>query len=128
MERRIQAFENKCYRRMLGTSYREHKPNEYVYQQVSDLARRQELLLSTVKRCKLSRFGHVCRHNTMPTITLQETVDGIGSIIYHLSSSYVDETAYLVSCRLVEEDLVNHEGQHQGMDRPVNVVIVVHRR
>ena len=29
MERRIQAFENKCYRRMLGISYRAHK---YVWQ------------------------------------------------------------------------------------------------
>ena len=28
-ERRIQAFENKCCRRMLGISYREHKTNEY---------------------------------------------------------------------------------------------------
>ena len=30
LERGIQAFENKCYRRMLGLSYREHKTNEYV--------------------------------------------------------------------------------------------------
>ena len=30
LERRIQAFENKCYRRMLDMSYREHKTNEYV--------------------------------------------------------------------------------------------------
>ena len=32
-ESRIQAFGNKCYRRMLGISYREHKANEYVWQQ-----------------------------------------------------------------------------------------------
>ena len=63
MERRIQAFKNKCYRRMLGISYRDHKTNEYVWQQVSILAGRQELLLSTVKRRKISRFGHVCRHS-----------------------------------------------------------------
>ena len=29
-EREIQVFENKCYRKMLGTSSREHKTNEYV--------------------------------------------------------------------------------------------------
>ena len=28
LDRRIQAFENKCYRRMLGVSYREHTTNE----------------------------------------------------------------------------------------------------
>ena len=34
LEKRIQGFENKCYRRMLGMSYREHKTNEYIRQQV----------------------------------------------------------------------------------------------
>ena len=42
-----------------GLSYREQKTNEYVWQQVSILAGRQELLLSTVKRRKLSWFGHM---------------------------------------------------------------------
>ena len=40
LERRILAFENKCYRRMLAISYREHKTNEYVWQPVDILARR----------------------------------------------------------------------------------------
>ena len=61
LERRIQAFENKCYRSMLGISYREHKTNEYVWQKVSILAGPQEPLLSTITRRKLSWFGHVCR-------------------------------------------------------------------
>ena len=56
---------------MFGISYREHKINDYVWKQVIILARRQELLLSTVKRCKLSWFGHVCRHGTLPNIILQ---------------------------------------------------------
>ena len=28
---------------------------------------------------------------------------------------------------VAEEDIVNHEGQHQKMDRPVDVVIAAHR-
>ena len=56
---------------MLGISYREHKTNEYVWQQVSILAGSQELLLSTIKRRKLSWFGHVCSHDTLLTIILQ---------------------------------------------------------
>ena len=76
LERWIQAFESKCYMRMLGISYREHKTNEYVWQQVDILVRRQELLLSTFKRRRLSWFGHVCRHATLPKIILQGTVDG----------------------------------------------------
>ena len=49
----------------LGISYREHKTNEYVWQQVNILARRQELLLSTVKRRNVSWFGQVCRRDTL---------------------------------------------------------------
>ena len=61
---------------MLGISYREHKTNEYVSQQVSNLAGLQELLLSAVECRKLSWFGHVCRHDTAPKIILQSSVDG----------------------------------------------------
>ena len=45
LERQIQAFGNRCYRRMLGISYREHITNDYVWQRVNILAGRQELLL-----------------------------------------------------------------------------------
>ena len=54
MERIIQALENKCSRRMLGISHKEHKVDEYAWQQINILTGRQELLLSTVKRRKLS--------------------------------------------------------------------------
>ena len=41
------------------------------------LDERQELLLSTVKSHTLSWFGHVCRHDTLPKIIIQQgTVDG----------------------------------------------------
>ena len=50
--------------------YTDHKTNEYVWQQVDILAGRQELLLSTVERRKLSWFGHVYRHETLPKIIL----------------------------------------------------------
>ena len=49
---------------MLGISYREHKTNEYVWQQVNILAGHQELLLPTAKLSKLSRFSYICRHDT----------------------------------------------------------------
>ena len=76
LERRIKVFENKCYIRMLCISHREHKTNEYVWQQVTILPGPQELLLSTVNRRKLPWFGHVCRHDTRPKIILQVSVDG----------------------------------------------------
>ena len=61
---------------MLGMSYREHKTNDYVWQQVRILAGPQKLLLSIVKGHRLSWFGHVCRHDTLPNVILQVSVDG----------------------------------------------------
>ena len=43
--------------------------------EVSILAGPQELLLSTVKRLKLSWFGHVCRHDKLRKITLEGSMD-----------------------------------------------------
>ena len=56
--------------------YREHETNEYIWQQVDILAGRQELSLSTVKRRKLSWFGHVRRLDTLANIVPQGTVGG----------------------------------------------------
>ena len=74
--RRIQAFENKCYRRMIGISDKEHKTNKYVWQQVNILGGHQQLLLSTVKRRRFSWFDHVCHHDTLPKIIRQGTLVG----------------------------------------------------
>ena len=60
---------------MLGISHTDHNTNEYVWQQVSVLTGHHDLLLSTVKYRKLSLFGRVSRHDTLPTIILQGTVD-----------------------------------------------------
>jgi hypothetical protein len=64
-ERRIQAFEYKCLRRLLRISYLEHKTNQFVRNTVSALVGPQEPLLATVKRRKLAWFGHVTRHNSL---------------------------------------------------------------
>ena len=49
-----------------------------VWQQANILTGHRELLLSTVKRRKLSWFVHVCRQDTLPKIILQGTVGGSG--------------------------------------------------
>ena len=59
--------------------------------QLADIrAGRQELLLSTVKRLKLSWFGHVCRHDTLPKIILAYKEQGMVGLV------------------VAEEDLINH--------------------
>ena len=75
-ERRIQAFETKCFRRLLRISYRERKTNEYVRRELTSRVGPQEPLLATVKRRKLSWFAHVTRHNSLSKTILQGTVEG----------------------------------------------------
>ena len=74
--KRVQTFETKCFRRLLRISWKDHKMNKFVWDQVTRLAGPQEPLLAVVKRRKLSWFGHVTRHNTLPKTVLQGTLEG----------------------------------------------------
>ena len=75
-ERRIQAFETKCFRRLLRISYKDRKTNEYVRKEIEHRVGPQEPLLAKVKRRKLSWFAHTTRHNTLCKTILQGTVEG----------------------------------------------------
>ena len=61
---------------MFGISWRDHKTNDFVISQITSLAGPQEPLLATVKKRKLSWFGHVTRHNSLPKTILQGTLEG----------------------------------------------------
>ena len=74
--KKVQTFETKCFRRMLGITWQEKKTNEYVKSQVASLDGPQEPLLAVIKRRKLTWFGHVIRHNTLPKTILQGTLEG----------------------------------------------------
>ena len=65
MKKRIQAFETKCLRKLLRTSYLEHKTDDWVRSKISFLVGPQEPLLATVKRRKLAWFRHVTGHNSL---------------------------------------------------------------
>ena len=75
-ERRLQAFEMKCFRRLLGISYREHKTNEFVCQQILACVGKYQLLLPTIKRRKFCWFGHVVRNKSLSKTILQGYTEG----------------------------------------------------
>ncbi len=75
-EKKVQAFENKCLRKLLGIHYWEHKTNQFVRDMVTSLVGPQETILQTVKRRKLAWFGHVVRHDSLAKTVLQGTVEG----------------------------------------------------
>ena len=76
IERRIQAFEMRCYRRILGISYKDRVTNAEVEEKIRIAAGPFEKLLRTVKKRKLKWFGHVTRSNGLEKTILQGTVPG----------------------------------------------------
>ena len=69
-------------------------------QHVNVFIERYDILQSIIKRRKLLRLGHVCRHDTLPKTILQETVEDIKVVV-------------------TEEDCV--ERLHQWVNKPVTI-------
>ena len=96
LQRRIQAIEMRCYRKIVHISYKGHVTNEEVRAKIQQATGPHEDLLTTVKRHKLQWYGrvpfirsgqnHLARHNKRRKKTRQ-TEEEVGR-------------------------------QHQGMDRP----------
>ena len=76
IERRIQALEMRCFRKLLGISYRDHITNEEVKARIGNAIGPYEDLLTTVKRHKLKWYGHVTRSSGLAKTILQGTVQG----------------------------------------------------
>ena len=74
LERRIQALETRCFRRLLGISYRDHVTNEEVKSRIRQASGPYEDLLTTVKKRKLKWYGHVSRSSGLAKTILQGTV------------------------------------------------------
>ena len=75
-EKRIQAFETKCPRKLLLISDVEHKTNDWVRSKINFLVDLQEPLLATVKRWKLAWFGHATCHSSLSRTILEGILKG----------------------------------------------------
>ena len=76
IERRIQALEMRCYRRLLYISYKDHVTNEEVRNRIQNAIGVHDDLLTTVKKRKLRWYGHISRSSGMAKTILQGTVKG----------------------------------------------------
>ena len=74
LQRRIQAMEMRCYRKILYMSYKDHVSNEEVRAKIQQAIGPHEDPLTIVKRRKLQWYGHVCRSSGLAKTTLQSTV------------------------------------------------------
>ena len=64
LQRRIQAMEMRCYRKILCISYKDHVTNKEVHNRIKQAIGPYEDLL-TIKRRKLKWYGHVSRTSGM---------------------------------------------------------------
>ena len=74
LQRRIQAMEMRCYRKIPRISYKDHVANEEVCAKIQQAIGPHEDLLTIVKRRKLQWCGHVSRSLCLAKTILQGTV------------------------------------------------------
>ena len=65
LQRRIQAMEMRCYRKILRISYKDHVTNEEVRAKIQQAIGPHEDLLTKVKRRKLQWYDHVSRSSVL---------------------------------------------------------------
>ena len=73
LQRRIQAIEMRCYRKILRISYKDHVTNEEVRAKIQQAIGLHEDL-TIVKRRKLQWYGHVSRSSGLAKTILQGIV------------------------------------------------------
>ena len=78
LEKRTQAFEKRCYRRILNVSYNDHVTNEEIRRKIQAALKFGEYdeFLILVKKRKRRWFGHVSRSSGLAKTVLQGTVRG----------------------------------------------------
>ena len=76
LQRRIQAMEIWCYRKILRILYKDLVTNEEVHAKIQQAVRPHEGLLTIIKRCKLQWSGHVSCSSGLAKTILQSTVKG----------------------------------------------------
>ena len=67
-EKRINAFEMKCYRKILRIPYTAHRTNENVKDEIFHQCGNRKTSLSIVKRRKIQWFGYVTRNDNSLSI------------------------------------------------------------
>ena len=76
LEKRTQALEMTCYRRLLNISLKDHVTNKEDRRKILAAIGEYDELLTLVKKRKLKWFGHVSRSSGLAKTILQGTVKG----------------------------------------------------
>ena len=71
IERKIQALEMRCYRKLLNISYKDHVTNEEVRNRIQNAIGAHDDLVTMVKKRKLRWYAHISRSSGMAKTILQ---------------------------------------------------------
>ena len=74
VQKRIQAMEMRCYRKILHISYTDHVTNKEVRAKIQQAIGPHKDLLTIVKRRKMQWYSHVSRSSGLAKTILQGTV------------------------------------------------------
>ena len=76
LEKRMQAFDTRCYWGLLNIAYKDHVNNEEVHRKTQAAIGEYDELLTLVEKWKLRWFGQVSRFSGLTKTILQGTVKG----------------------------------------------------
>ena len=76
LQRRIQAKEMRCYRKILHISYKDHVTNEEAHAKIQQAIGPHEDLLTHCKETQTAMYGHVFHSSGLAKTILQGTVRG----------------------------------------------------
>ncbi|KAI0213327.1 hypothetical protein LSAT2_001654 [Lamellibrachia satsuma] len=76
LQKRIQAMEMRCFRKILRISHKDHVTNKAVRNKIKQAIGPYDDLLTTVKKHKLKWYGHVSRSSGVAKTILQGTARG----------------------------------------------------
>ena len=76
LEKRTQAFEMKCYRKLFNILYKDHATDDEVRRKIRAAIGEYDELIAVVKKLKLRWFGHVSRSSGLANTILLGIVKG----------------------------------------------------
>ena len=75
-KKKIRGFESKSHRHLLKISYKERKTNVLVNNLINEKVGSYVPLLDIIMRRKMTKFGHITRHDSMSKTIIQGYVEG----------------------------------------------------
>ena len=73
-EQKINAFENKCYRRILRVPWTDKRTNVSIKEQLQ--IKEDTWLLNAIKKHKMKYFGHIKRHDCLEKDIFEGIIEG----------------------------------------------------